>query len=85
MQEAMLLAPWPDKLLQHTKFAAQMAESGEPLFRGPRWGTGVCGWYLSVGNLIRGLMPCSPEGPSQQSAPLLASPAMAPFLVTMCV
>ena len=33
----MLLAPWPDKILQYEKFAAKVAESGELLFRGPRW------------------------------------------------
>ena len=36
MQEAMLLAPWPDKFLQCSKFVAVVAESGELLFRRPR-------------------------------------------------
>ena len=40
MQEAMLLAPWPDAILQHAKFAPEVSESGELLFRGPRWGGG---------------------------------------------
>ena len=40
---------------------------------------------MSVGCLISWLMPCSPEGPSQQSAPLLTGSLLSLYVCVVCV